>query len=150
MVSSDKERILSNIRELKIGKEELLKYLQSGDKDIKHEAWIAAEKLISHGRLDVESLLCFPDHGTRYRVWNLIPGLTQVNREAVLHNIPCLLELLKDEDLNVRRLTWYVTLPKLLDYVNLEDVRRLTAFCKEVAVGEWKDLLDETCREILG
>ncbi|MCH1770380.1 MULTISPECIES: hypothetical protein [Metallosphaera] len=144
----EKERVLSDLRELRVKSEDLFRYLQSDDKDIKHEAWVTAEKLIRSGKLELQPLLCFPDHGTRYRVWNLIPDLPHVKREVIISGIPCFLELLQDKDVNVRRLSWYVTLPKLLSYVNLADVKMLTDYCREVATGEWKDLLDETCREI--
>ena len=54
----EKERVLSDLRELRVKSEDLFRYLQSDDKDIKHEAWVTAEKLIRSGKLELQPLLC--------------------------------------------------------------------------------------------
>lgn len=74
--------------------------------------------------------------------------MNEFDREVINSRTGCLLEMLRDEDLNVRRLTWYVTLPRVLQYLDVNIVKQLVRYCEEVAVDEWKELIEDTCREL--
>ncbi|EZQ01607.1 hypothetical protein CM19_12815 [Candidatus Acidianus copahuensis] len=130
--------------------QDLIYQLSSRDKNVKHEAWLETEKIINSGNLQLLlNLLCFTDHGTRYRAWNLLPKfLDRIKANEVRERLPCLLEMLKDEDINVRRLTWYNVLPQIFQFLDKEELKRIRKYCEEVASDDWKELLDETCREI--
>ncbi|AWS00387.1 hypothetical protein [Metallosphaera hakonensis] len=143
------DQIMEKLRSGKVSKEELWNYLQSSNKDVKHEAWVTAQKMIERKHSLLLDFLCFPDHGTRYRAWNLFQDfMNEFDREVINSRTGCLLEMLRDEDLNVRRLTWYVTLPRVLQYLDVNIVKQLVRYCEEVAVDEWKELIEDTCREL--
>lgn len=62
------DQIMEKLRSGKVSKEELWNYLQSSNKDVKHEAWVTAQKMIERKHSLLLDFLCFPDHGTRYRL----------------------------------------------------------------------------------
>ncbi|QKR00821.1 hypothetical protein GWK48_10880 [Metallosphaera tengchongensis] len=130
--------------------EDLIKELESKDREIKHEAWLKVERLVESGDLKLLlSLLCFRDHGTRYRAWNLLAKyLHSISNDELRDKVNCLLEMLKDDDVNVRRLVWYSTLPQLHHLLDPAKVRELKRYCLEVMEGDWKELLEETCRDV--
>ncbi|EWG06505.1 MAG: hypothetical protein ASUL_09174 [Candidatus Aramenus sulfurataquae] len=129
---------------------DLLDRLKSKDREDKHKAWLEVEELVRSGRVDLLlDLLCFEDHGTRYRAWNLLSEcMGKVSAEQVKEREKCLLELLMDSDLNVRRLVWYSTLPQVYNLLDKENVRKLRKYCEEAKGEEWVELLEETCNEL--
>ncbi|MBW9141815.1 MAG: hypothetical protein K1T65_09095 [Candidatus Aramenus sp.] len=129
---------------------DLLDRLKSKDREDKHKAWLEVEELVRSGRVDLLlDLLCFEDHGTRYRAWNLLPEyMGKVSAEQVKEREKCLLELLMDSDLNVRRLVWYSTLPQVYNLLDKENVRKLRKYCEEAKGEEWAELLEKACKEL--
>ncbi|MCI2413915.1 MAG: hypothetical protein MPF33_01485 [Candidatus Aramenus sp.] len=122
---------------------DLLDRLKSKDREDKHKAWLEVEELVRSGNVDLLlDLLCFEDHGTRYRAWNLLPEyLGKVPAEQVKEREKCLLEMLMDSDLNVRRLVWYSTLLQVYNLLDKEKVRELRKYCEEAKGKEWAELL---------
>ncbi|TRM72981.1 hypothetical protein DJ523_08540, partial [Sulfolobus sp. E5] len=118
----NKEETLKRLRGLvsnELSFDLLTSLLSSSDKDIKHEAWNYVLKNIDKlKKEEIYLLLSFPDTGTRYRVWNAIPDLVQkgvLTRDEVLSHISYFKDMLKDNNMTVRFLTWFVTLRMILD-----------------------------------
>lgn len=94
-------------------------YLQSEDKELKHEAWNYVEAHYKElGKDFIIEMLKFPDTGTRYRAWNFVKKLVEekfLTVEECKALSPYFLEMLKDNNVVVRALSWYVTLILLID-----------------------------------
>jgi hypothetical protein len=132
----------------------LLDFLSSNDKELKHRAWEIVQDMIEKGLIkqkeDVIPLLCYHDEGTRYRVWNLVPKMVTsglISNENVIEKLDCLLSMLRSNNHEIRALSWYSTLPPLLSLLSKDRVKPLLSYCRSVN-GEWRDLVEETCREI--
>jgi len=138
------------------GEEELKRLwelLSSQDRDVKHEAWRAVERLMELRGLPTSwflEALCHPDHGSRYRAWNSVPRfLDGLGRESVRERVRCFLQLLVTDNQTVRALSWYATLIPLLraKVLSFAEVSPLMKWCLEVG-GEWRELILETCEEL--
>ncbi|BCU67607.1 hypothetical protein HS7_10440 [Sulfolobales archaeon HS-7] len=129
--------------------ESLISRLDGTDKHDKHLAWVQLEQKLDSGEVSPEELLnvflCFRNHGTRYRAWNKVYQLIQekkVSQEVVKRSVNCLLELLSSDDINVRWLTWYITLPPLIGIILSEEelVPYYNYLCE---LKDYLDLLDD-------
>lgn len=153
----DKEKILNLFHSSGlVSIDELKLYLSSSDKDIKHEAWnyvLTNASKLPHSLL-IE-LLKFADTGTRYRVWNEIPNFLAWNIfkvEEVKQNIHWFIELLRDSNLTVRFLSWYVSLKPLisLGLVRREEIEKEITYLEELKkFDEYKDFVDEILKELI-
>ncbi len=134
----------------------LTSLLSSSDKDIKHEAWNYVLKNI--GKLKKEEiyfLLSYPDTGTRYRVWNAIPDLLQeglLTTDEILSHIAYFKDMLRDNNVIVRFLTWYVTLRILIDMrlISESEIRIYKDYlCELLNYADFKDFVIQVAEEYL-
>jgi hypothetical protein len=131
-------------------------YLQSEDKELKHEAWNYVEAHYKElGKDFIIEMLKFPDTGTRYRAWNFVKKLVEekfLTVEECKALSPYFLEMLKDNNVVVRALSWYVTLIPLIDIGIIDKekvVKEYSRYLCEIKEQEYKDVLEEV-REELG
>ncbi len=130
----------------------LIQLLSSNDKDVKHASWEVIQEMIEKGSFNDKetflSLLCYPDEGSRYRVWNLVPKVlnNMISEGELLSRADCLSQLLKSNNLEVRALAWYQTLPPLL-HVLRKIPCSIINYCESIG-GEWKELVSESCNEV--
>lgn len=152
----EKEKVLSLFQSAdQLSLNDIEKFLSSDDKDIKHEAWnyvLKKAKYLPHSFL--VSLLKFPDTGTRYRAWNSLlsfisEGLISVEEAKSYKEY--FIEMLRDSNLTVRFLSWYVTLKQVLDLniVNEEDIKKEKKYLIELLqIDEYKELVNELLSEL--
>jgi hypothetical protein len=133
----------------------LINLLSSKDKDIKHKSWEIIQKLIEEGVIKdkslILSLLCYKDEGSRYRVWNFVPKLVDlkiIDGNDIRNNKECLYQMLTSNNTDVRALTWYSTLPQILEYIDKREISEIIKYCKDLLNTSWKDLIEETCNEL--
>jgi hypothetical protein len=89
--------------------------------------------------------LRFDDTGTRYRAWNEVPNFISNNLfavEDVRKNVEYFFQLLKDQNLTVRLLSWYVTLIPLIN-VGVISREEVTTYLKWLC-----ELKDEVLNEV--
>lgn len=147
----EKEKIIKKLNSSEvIPTDELDALLRSEDKDIKHEAW---NYVLRHqndlGREYLIQLLRFDDTGTRYRAWNEAPNFISNNvltMEDVRKNVEYFFQLLKDKNLTVRVLSWYVTLIPLINVgiIGRDEVRPYLKWLCELK----DEVLDEVKEEL--
>ncbi|QIW24879.1 hypothetical protein EWF20_12590 [Sulfolobus sp. S-194] len=140
----DKDCILKRLRSAEhIPLDELNNYLISEDKDIKHEAWnYVLRNLKSLDKKYLLYLLQFPDTGTRYRAWNEVPvfikdGILTFNEVKELTEY--FFEILKDDNITVRTLGWYITLIPLIE-IGLVKKKELARYYKWLCDLEMEEL----------
>ena len=151
----EKEKIIKRLNSSEvIPTDELDALLRSEDKDLKYEAW---NYVLRHqndlGKEYLIQLLRFDDTGTRYRAWNEVPNFISNNVfavEDVRKNVEYFFQLLKDQNLTVRLLSWYVTLIPLINVgvISREEVTPyLKWLCelKDEVLNEVKDELGIRC-----
>lgn len=132
----------------------LVDLLSSKDKDIKHKAWEILQKLIEDGIIRDRNLLirllCYEDEGSRYRIWNFVPKMIEmkiIDVNDIKNNKQCLFQMLTTDNIDVRALTWYSTLPQVLPYLDKNEVSRMLKYCRDLLNSSWKDMIEETCKE---
>ncbi|BDC17703.1 hypothetical protein [Acidianus sp. HS-5] len=134
--------------------EKLKEYLQSDNKDMKHEAWNYVESHYKElGKDFIIEMLKFQDTGTRYRAWNFVKKLVDENFLTVKECrdlSPYFLEMLEDKNLTVRALSWYVTLMPLIELGIIdkgEVVKNYSKYLCEI-YEQYKDVLEEVKEEL--
>ncbi|AWR95618.1 hypothetical protein [Acidianus brierleyi] len=133
---------------------QLVELLSSNDKDVKHKAWEILQKLIENNVIKdknlIIDLLCYKDEGSRYRVWNFVPKMIEmkiINENDIKSSKQCLFQMLTTDNIDVRALTWYSTLPQVLPYLNKDEIYQYLKYCKDLLNSSWKDIIEETCQE---
>ncbi|AWR96758.1 hypothetical protein DFR86_03760 [Acidianus sulfidivorans JP7] len=137
--------------------ESLIELLSSQNKDEKHKAWDTIQNMIKEGKIKdkgvIYELLCYKDKGSRYRVWNFVPEMLSlgiIQEEDIIKMRDCFYDLLKDKDETIRGLSWYSTLPPLLNYLDIKEIVSMIAYCQSLLTSSnWKELIKETCDEVL-
>ncbi|ARM75243.1 hypothetical protein [Acidianus manzaensis] len=135
--------------------QELISKLSSKNKDEKHEAWNNIQEMIKSSKINkeiIKDLMCYEDKGSRYRVWNYVSEMLNqgiLDKNDVIEKAKCFYDLLKDEDETIRGLSWYSTLPQLIDILDKQEILNIISFCESLLNSdEWKDLIKETCDDL--
>ncbi|AGJ61956.1 hypothetical protein [Saccharolobus islandicus] len=150
----DKGEILSRLKSSeRLPYEFLEECLSSQGRDIKHEAWNYVLRSIR--LMDKEfiySLLSFKDTGTRYRAWNEVANFVKegiLSLDEVIKFKEYFKEMLKDSNLTVRSLVWYVTLKPLIEMgvIEKDEIYKYSKYLCELLSSQFSEVANEVKQE---